>query len=99
MKPASYTKTVWEERTLSFDTSPKLGVTDSLASIDGVLVEDEAGVDHASTMVSPSPSMVGDIIYVRYIAGTARTRYKVRVRGITAAGEKVEDFFTLVITE
>lgn len=97
MKPKSYSKTVWEESTLSFDTTPKLGLTDSLASVAAIVVEDEDGVDHYSEMVSGLPAMVGNIIYVKFIGGILGSSYKGRVRGVSAAGEKIEDFFTLVI--
>lgn len=99
MKPASFTKTTWEEIVLSFDTTPHLGPTDPLASVSAIVVGDEQGVDHSSTMVDGVPAMVGNVIYVMYKGGTANTRYKVRVRGITTAGEKVEDDFTLVVKE
>lgn len=99
MKPASFTKTTWEEIVLSFNTFPHLGPTDSLASVSAIVVEDEQGVDQSSTMVDGIPAVIGDVIYVKYKAGTANTRYKVRVKGITTAGEKVEDYFILAVTD
>lgn len=101
MEPAIWTKQVWEERTFEFDATDSLASGDSVASISGITVW-EGTTDQSATMISgtvphPVPYLVGNKAYALIIAGEDGHSYWVRVRLLTANGDKIEDDLRLLV--
>ena len=96
MEPITWTKQVWEERLLEFDATHSLATGDALASVSGITVW-EGTTDKSATMVDGAPSLVGNKAYAKIIGGTDGHSYYVRVRLITANGDKIEDDLRLLV--
>ena len=96
MEPITWTKQVWEERLLGFDATYSLATGDALASVSGITVW-EGVTDKSATMVDGAPSLVGNKAYAKIIGGTDGHSYYVRVRLITANGDKIEDDLRLLV--
>lgn len=96
MEPITWTKQVWEERLLEFDATNSLATGDALASVSGITVW-EGTTDKSATMVDGAPSLVGNKAYAKIIGGTDGHSYYVRVRLITANGDKIEDDLRLLV--
>ena len=96
MEPIIWTKQVWEERLLEFDATNSLATGDTLASVSGITVW-EGTTDKSATMVDGAPSLVGNKAYAKIIGGTDGHSYYVRVRLITANGDKIEDDLRLLV--
>lgn len=96
-------KTPYEERTFAFDLSALLAPSETLASVDAVVV-DPAG---ASVVTASGPVVAGegsDQVRVRLAGGALPavgpwSDHVVRVRAITSLGHKVEGLFRLRILE
>lgn len=95
MKPRSWTKQPFDERTLEFDVTNALGSGDSVSSVDSVTVY--YGDESQTEMVSGSPSVTGNKVYAKIIGGTAGLDYVVRVRVETTNGDKIEDELNLLV--
>lgn len=96
MEPMTWTKQVWEERLLEFDATNSLATGDALASVSGITVW-EGTTDKSATMVDGAPSLVGNKAYAKIIGGTDGHSYYIRVRLITANGDKIEDDLRLLV--
>jgi hypothetical protein len=96
MEPATWTKQPWEERLLEFDAASSLATGDALVSISGITVW-EGTTDKSLTMISGAPSLIGNKAYVRVIGGTDGHSYWVRIRLVTANGDKIEDDLRLLV--
>jgi len=96
MEPAIWTKQDWEERLLEFDAADSLATGDSVSSIVGITVW-EGTTDKSATMLSGAPSLVGNKAYAKIIGGVDGHSYWVRIRLLTAAGDKIEDDLRLLI--
>ena len=96
MEPTTWTKQAWEERLLEFDATNSLATGDALASVSGITVW-EGTTDKSATMISGAASILGNKAYVRVIGGTDGHSYWVRVRLVTANGDKIEDDLRLLV--
>ncbi len=96
MEPAIYTKQTWEERKFEFDATDSLAAGDSVSSISGITVW-EGTADKSATMVSGAGSVVGNKAYAKIIGGEDGHSYWVRVRLLTANGDKIEDDLRLLV--
>jgi hypothetical protein len=96
MEPAAWTKQPWEERVLEFDAANSLATGDALVSISGISVW-EGTTDKSLTMISGAPSLIGNKAYARVIGGTDGHSYWVRIRLVTANGDKIEDDLRLLV--
>src|SRR5512139_2519914 len=96
MEPSIWTKQVYEERLLEFDAADALASGDSVSSIVGITVW-EGSTEKTLTMLSGVPSLVGNKAYARIIAGEDGHSYWVRIRLLTAAGDKIEDDLRLLV--
>jgi predicted alpha/beta superfamily hydrolase len=97
MTPTTFEKQPWEERQLEFDSSRSLATGDSLASVVSVDVLLEGIVQ--SSMVSGSPTFVGNKVYQRVKGGDDGVEYSIRVRILTTNGDKIEDEITLQVVD
>ena len=91
MKPAFWIKEPWEERLCEFDLTDALATGDSVASVSSAKVYDSAGVDQSATMVSGTPSISGNKVYVKIVGGTHDATYWAEIRVVTTLGDKIED--------
>ena len=98
MEPSIWTKQAYEERILEFDAIDSLASGDSVASIVGITVW-EGTTDKSTTMISGAASIVGNKVYAKIIGGTDGHSYWVRVRLLTANGDKIEDDLRLLIRD
>jgi hypothetical protein len=98
IEPAIWTKQPYEERMLEFDAADSLASGDSVSSIVGITVW-EGAVDKSATMVSGAPSLVGNKAYAKIIAGTTGHSYWIRIRLLTANGDKIEEDLRLLVRE
>jgi len=96
MEPSIWTKQTYEERLLEFDATDALATGDSLLSVVGITVW-EGTTDKSATMVDGAPSMLGNKAYAKIIGGEDGHSYWVRVRLLTANGDKIEDDLRLLV--
>ena len=96
MDPAVWTKQVWEERTLEFDAADSLASGDSVASISAITVW-EGTTEKTLTMLSGAGTIIGNKAYAKIIAGEDGHTYFVRIRLITANGDKLEDDLKVLV--
>jgi hypothetical protein len=96
--PGPYTKQPWEEETIRVDCTPRLADGDSLQSATLTILDDE-GNDVTSSMIDGSPSVNSPYIYAKIKAGESPNNYNLRVRGITANGEKIEADMQICVRE
>jgi hypothetical protein len=98
MIPSSFVKQPWEWRNLIFDLSDAMATGDTIDSIDSVTVwygtEDKtADMLHGTPAVDTARTKASAIIK----GGTTGYSYWVRIRVITAAGDKIEDDLKLLV--
>ena len=99
MNPTKYKKASWEVQKLLFDCTSSLVEGDSIASIDSVSVFDSSGKDVTSTIISGSPQLLDNSILVVVQAGSNGSTYKMRLRVVTAEGNKIEDSLKITVVD
>jgi hypothetical protein len=98
MNPSVWVKQPWEERLLEFDASTALSTGDSVSSVDSVKVFLNGLIEQAA-MISGSPTIDVNKVRQKIVGGVDGSNYVIRVRIITANGDKIEDEITLKVRD
>lgn len=97
MRPSTFIKQPWEERILQFDLTEAMAEGDTIDTVTGVTVS-LAGVDQSGTMVGTvTTDATRKIVLATIKAGTDALVYWIRVRVVTASGDKIEDDLKLLV--
>jgi hypothetical protein len=98
MKPYTWTKQPSETRKLEFGGSRSLPTGDTFVSATAVMY-DEDGNNVSASMISGSPSVSGDKIYVIVYGGTHNKTYYLKILATTSGGEVIEDDLVIVVKQ
>lgn len=98
MKPYTWTKQPAEMRKLEFAGSRSLPVGDTFISATAVIY-DEDGNDVSASMISGSPSVSTDIIYIIIHGGTHGKKYYLKILATTSGGEVIEDDLEITVKQ
>lgn len=92
----SWSKSAWEELTLSFDMSWSLATGDSIDTAE-VVIYDASGDDVSADMLDGVATISGKFVYQKIIAGEPGQTYTAILQLLTDAEEKFESSVTVSI--
>lgn len=97
MKPYTWSKQPAEVRKLEMDASRSVAVGDSVLSATAVMYDGDTDVSTA--MITGTPTVLTNKIYVVVKGGTDGKEYYLKVIATTVAGEVIEDDLRILVKQ